>query len=112
MTMGVNANVPLRTPAVPAEVLVDVTATLIADLTASHRGQGKIVVFNLGAASIFVGLSGSNAAGPVGLATTNGFPIVTGGALVLDDVGGLALWGIAAAKQTAGVGTRPMAVIV
>lgn len=106
MSETTSGNAVLRTAIAPSEVLVDVTATLIIDLTGTFRGDAVAVIFNLGGASIFIGFSTSSASGPAGLATTNGVPIPSNATLTLDKCAGLAVWGIAAVKQTAGSGTR------
>lgn len=97
---------PLGTIVNPAEVLVDVTATLILDCTAVTFGEAKAMISNLGTASIFIAFGKSNAAAPAGLTTGTGVAIPAGGIGIFDDIGGLAIWGIAAALQVAGTGTR------
>jgi len=89
----------------PVEVLVDVRPTLLADLTFA-RGRGSIVeIYNLGAASIFIAFSLSRAQAPL-LSIVSGTPVLANSGRIYDNLGGLTVWGIAAALQTAGTGTR------
>lgn len=89
----------------PSEILVGTQPTLLADLTFARGRAGILEIYNLGAASIFLAYSLSNAQRPA-LLTTNGSPILANSGRLLDNVGGLAVWAVAAAAQSAGAGTR------
>lgn len=94
------------TRAFNSEVLVlGTTPTLLANMLDVSSGEGILLLSNAGSASIFFCFGGS-AVTPPTLTINNGIPLPVGGLVILDDIGGCAVWGIAAANQTAGSGTR------
>jgi hypothetical protein len=89
----------------PSEVLVLDEPTLLANLTDVGNDNAAVVVFNNGAAAIFYCLHTSASSAP-SLTTDNGLPLASNSGFVFDKCGGIAIWAIAAADQTAGNGTR------
>ena len=99
------ATAPLSKNIGPTAVQVDTTAMLLADCTDATERGSVIVVANLGPNTIFWGFSNSAKTKP-GLTTGNGIPLASNGVMVIDNMGGMALWAICTVLQVAGADTR------
>lgn len=82
---------------VTTRVPVDVTATLIS-ATAAWGSRLSRAIYNNGPQTIWIG-------GDQGVTTANGFPIVSGGAIVLDQDAADEIWGICSVLQVAPANT-------
>lgn len=99
------ATAPLTRTVGPAAVQVDTTPILMADFTDTPQGGGFVAAANLGPNTIFWCVSDSAKRKP-SLSTTNGLPLVSNGVLILDNIGGMALWGVCTVAQVVGADTR------
>ena len=100
---------PLNTVIGPAEVLcLTALDILLADLTdVASAAQSQVIIQNLGPNDIAISYHTSATGDGPGVTVLNGVRIAAGATLTLDDVGGLAVWGIAVtANQVSGAGTR------
>lgn len=96
----------LTTRLAPVEILVTAAAEiLLADLTAALSSKSVLIVQNLGPNAIFYAFNLDPGTGP-GVTTANGISLPAGQTVLLDDVGGLAMWARTSVLQIAGAGTR------
>ncbi len=98
----------------PSEIVIgSPNPSVIANMTDVASGEGVVVINNAGVNTIWVALhTGIGAGTPSGtpaLTPLTGVPIPANGYLTLDNIGGLAVWGVAQTPQTATLGTRVMA---
>ena len=87
------------------ETLIGTTANILADMTDVSQGEGLVIINNKGTVSIFLCFDTSATVAPA-LTINNGIEIGANASAGFDDIGGLAIWAIAASLQVANAGTR------
>lgn len=101
-----SGKVPITGAIVASEVLVASAApTLLIDCTGVKRGEGIAALANLGPNTIFISFNNDAGNAPA-LTTATGVPITANFFVVLDNIGGMAVWAICSVLQIAGAGTR------
>lgn len=92
----------------PVEKVLGATGTtLLADLTDVSRGEGIVMLLNVDGTNTAYFCLSTSATTPPALTTANGIPLQpSGGGVILDNVGGMAIWGVCSAAQSAGNGVR------
>jgi hypothetical protein len=96
---------PLERVVGPTALQVSTTPILAADFTDMSKGGGLVAIANLGPNTLFWGFHDSATRKP-GLTTGNGIPIFSNTVMVLDVVGGMAVWVVCSVLQVAPADTR------